>query len=81
MQILSPEGNANGLGKFTFKNSGYDIIDERFSGGQSYQIVGGEVNLTESSSTKIVGSYNVLLKSGSNTKSATGTFTINQPIQ
>lgn len=80
MQIISPKGSANGLGKFPIKDLG-DIVTEKFSGGQSYTISGGEINISELSLSKIVGIYQFSLKNPASTKTATGTFIINQPVQ
>lgn len=77
--FTSIDGPLNGLRHFTDVIHGW--VKEKFSGGQGYDIIEADINVTESSSTKLLGTYEFILQNTSETKTVTGIFTINQPAQ
>lgn len=76
LMILGSKGPANGLGIFTISDGS---LQERFSGGESYAIKGGQFNVTKSESQLIEGTITLNLSNSSRTKTVSGTFSIGDP--
>lgn len=76
---LMIDGPLSGIGTYTDVANGW--VEEKYSGGMGYTINSASVNIVEASPTKITGTYQFSLKNASGAKTATGTFTINEPAQ
>lgn len=72
-------GPLSGIGTYTDVVNGW--VKEKYSGGMAYTIDAATVNVSEASSTKIIGTYQFSLKNSSGSKTTTGTFTITEPAQ
>ncbi|MFX1708108.1 hypothetical protein PV783_29360 [Chitinophaga sp. CC14] len=77
--LLDVSGPLSGIGTYTTIYNGW--LKEKYSGGMGYEIKEASVNITEASSVKIIGTYQLSLKNTSGNKAVTGTFTINEPAQ
>lgn len=77
--LMDISGPLSGLGTYTTIYNGW--LKEKYSGGLAYTIDAASINITEASSSKVIGTYQFSLKNSTGSKTTTGTFTINEPAQ
>jgi hypothetical protein len=80
MLLNTNKGPGNGLGTFQIPTNGHNSISENFSGGEGYNITGGNVTITKSSPNLIEGTITMILSNPNRTKTVTGSFKIGEPI-
>jgi hypothetical protein len=79
MALTSINGPLSGAGTYTINASMLSTYKENFSGGQSYSVDTGVVNITTCSSSNVSGTFQLWLSNTGGSKTITGTINANQP--
>ncbi len=72
LDVTANSNATNGLGDFTINAA--STITENFSGGESYKLTSGKVNITKNDLTSLEGTIQAIATNSSNSKNITGSF-------